>query len=75
MIIKLVSNNDDALTGTTGTLSHALILFLSASRDIMHDDIRHKPLLDAYNEAIIAFKAVGVDIVLVDEDIENDNEA
>jgi hypothetical protein len=68
MIIKLVSNGR-AVVHDDMHLGLALLQFIEASKDIMHDDIRHKPLLEAFNNAVKVFSNLGFDVILVDEEV------
>lgn len=68
MIIKLV-NNKRAIVHYELHLDLALLQFMEASKDIMHDDIRHKPLLEAFNNAVKVFSNLGFDVILVDEEV------
>lgn len=68
MIIKLTRNAHRMSHDEFG-LDLALLQFMEASKDIMHDDIRHKPLLEAFNNAVKEFKKLGFDVILVDEEV------
>lgn len=71
MIIKLVSNNSYTLNTAEVRLCHALLRFMEASKEIMHDDIRHKQLLQAFEGAAKTFEKTGFDVIITDG-VEND---
>lgn len=68
MTIKLVCKKHEPINDDL-RLDLALLQFMEASKDIMHDDIRHKPLLEAFNNAVKEFKKLGFDVILVDEEV------
>jgi hypothetical protein len=66
MIIKITNVDDQILTGSEATLCTALLRFMEASKDIMHDDIRHDKLKEAFEGAVKAFDSIGFDVILHD---------
>jgi len=44
---------------------------MEASKEIMHDDIRHKQLLQAFEGAAKTFEKTGFDVIITDG-VEND---
>jgi len=66
MIINLVNNNSDVRTVSESLLCMTLLRFMEASKDIMHDDIRHKKLLEAFDNAVKTFERVGFDVIITD---------
>lgn len=73
MIIHPKSKKGKSLTDEQSILAFALLRFMNAVHpfiNVMHDDIRHKPIHEAFENAIKAFNRVGVDVILVDEEVQ-----
>lgn len=66
MIMKIKSRSHIQLNGSEPNLYFALTRLMEASKDIMHDDIRHKKLLEAFEGAVKALDNIGFDVILHD---------